>query len=115
MLELLCVIVGVTEWAFSVEVDETKSVDNLKGVIKNAKRNALTGINASDLQLFTAKTTDGKWLESNDPDVIKMTSGDIPKQVKKLLKDVIDPVKDIGSVFQDAPTTMTIHVLVVAP
>lgn len=115
MLELLCVIVGVTEWAFSVEVDETKSVDNLKGVIKNAKRNALTGINASDLQLFTAKTTDGKWLESNDPDVIKTTSGDIPEQVKKFLKDGIDPAKDIANVFQDAPTTMTIHVLVVAP
>ncbi|KAL3674562.1 hypothetical protein V7S43_000510 [Phytophthora oleae] len=69
---------------------------------------------ADELKLFLAKQGDA-WLVSNSPDVISMRSGVIPKHVKKLLNEEIDPTEEIGDLFGGAPTKKVIHVLVVVP
>ncbi|EGZ28980.1 hypothetical protein PHYSODRAFT_250419 [Phytophthora sojae] len=114
MVKLFCAIVGAAGSAFSVRVDESDSVDHLKDAIKAKKPNDFKDVDADKLQLFLAKTVDGAWLSSKDPDVISMRSGGIPEQVKTLLNVEMDPADEIGDVFEGAPTKKTIHVLVVA-
>ncbi|KAK1928910.1 hypothetical protein P3T76_015550 [Phytophthora citrophthora] len=113
MVKLFCAVVGAVGSAFEVDIAEDASVSALKEAIKNKKKNALDGVDPDDLQLFLAKTADGGWLRSDDPDVTSMRSGAIPEQVKKLLNEEIDPAEEIGDLFGGAPTKKTIHVLVV--
>ncbi|KAK1928937.1 hypothetical protein P3T76_015577 [Phytophthora citrophthora] len=113
MVKLFCAVVGAAGSAFEVDIAEDASVSALKEAIKNKKKNALDGVDPDDLQLFLAKTADGGWLRSDDPDVTSMRSGAIPEQVKKLLNEEIDPAEEIGDLFGGAPTKKTIHVLVV--
>ncbi|EGZ11161.1 hypothetical protein PHYSODRAFT_287175 [Phytophthora sojae] len=115
MVKLFCAIVGAAGSAFPVDIDADQSVGDLKKAIKAEKTNKLKDIDAGDLQLFLAKTADGAWLSSKDPDVISMRSGGIPEQVKTLLNVEMDPADEIGDVFEGAPTKKTIHVLVVVP
>ncbi|KAK1929410.1 hypothetical protein P3T76_015183 [Phytophthora citrophthora] len=110
MVKFFCAIVGAAGSAFSVRVDESDTVDDLKKVIKAEK---MYQFPADELQLFLAKTADGGWLRSDDPDVTSMRSGAIPEQVKKLLNEEIDPAEEIGDLFGGAPKKKTIHVLVV--
>ncbi|EGZ24971.1 hypothetical protein PHYSODRAFT_326018 [Phytophthora sojae] len=114
MVKLFCAIVGAAGSAFPVDIDAGQSVGDLKKAIKAEKTNKLKDIDAGDLQLFLAKTADGAWFSSKDPDVISMRSGGIPEQVKTLLNVEMDPADEIGDVFEGAPTKKTIHVLVVA-
>ncbi|CAH0486270.1 unnamed protein product [Peronospora farinosa] len=60
MVKLICAIVGTKESVFSVDIDANQSVGHLKDAIK-AKNEDLQGP-ARNLQLFPAKTVDGKWL-----------------------------------------------------
>ncbi|KAL7996359.1 hypothetical protein Plhal703r1_c39g0136281 [Plasmopara halstedii] len=114
MVKLFCAIVGVAGSAFSVEIDEGKTVDELKKAIKeeNSDDPILKNVAPKNLQLFLAKK-DGAWLKSKDPAVIAMRSGGVPEQVKALLDVEMDPADEIGDLFGDAPTKKTIHVLVV--
>ncbi|ETM03299.1 hypothetical protein L917_00454, partial [Phytophthora nicotianae] len=68
MVKLLCAIVGVAGSAFSVRVDESDSVGDLKDVIKGKKTNDLKDVDADKLQLFLAKAEKGAgaWLTEND-------------------------------------------------
>ncbi|EGZ25903.1 hypothetical protein PHYSODRAFT_421021, partial [Phytophthora sojae] len=104
--------VGVAGSAFSVRVDESDTVDDLKKAIK-AENPATITCDAKDLQLSLAKTADGAWLSSKDPDVISMRSGGIPEQVKTLLNVEMDPADEIADVFVPAPQKKQVHVLVV--
>ncbi|EGZ27517.1 hypothetical protein PHYSODRAFT_284109 [Phytophthora sojae] len=115
MVMLFCAIVGAGGSPFPVDIDEEKSVGHLKDAIKAKKPNDFKDVDADKLQLFLAKTADGAWLSSKDPDVISMRSGGIPEQVKTLLNVEMDPADEIGDVFEGAPTKKTIHVLVVVP
>ncbi|KAK1929353.1 hypothetical protein P3T76_015105 [Phytophthora citrophthora] len=112
MVKLFCAIVGAAGSAFEVDIAEDASVSALKKAIK-AENPATITCDAKDLQLFLAKTADGGWLRSDDPDVTSMRSGAIPEQVKKLLNEEIDPAEEIGDLLGGAPTKKTIHVLVV--
>eukprot|EP00644_Phytophthora_capsici_P015159 jgi/Phyca11/128353/e_gw1.75.129.1 len=115
MVKLFCAVVGVQGSAFPVDIDASLSVGDLKDAIKTKNKIKLKNIDASDLQLFLAKPKDGPWLRSDDSDVIRMRSGAIPEQVKKLLNEQIDPAAGIGALFGDAKPTMEIHVLVRVP
>nr|AAY43407.1 CRN-like CRN13 [Phytophthora infestans] len=68
MVKLFCSIVGVAGSAFSVEVDEGKTVDDLKEAIKAKKANDFKEVDADKLQLFLAKKKKGAgvWLTEND-------------------------------------------------
>ncbi|KAE9012483.1 hypothetical protein PR001_g15649, partial [Phytophthora rubi] len=114
-MKLFCAIVGVAGSAFEVDIDEGASVSALKEAIKDKKKNDLKDVDADKLQLFLAKTADGKWLPSNDPDVVAMRSGAVSEKVQNLLNGQIDPAEEIADVFVPAPQKKEIHVLVVVP
>ncbi|GMF30074.1 unnamed protein product [Phytophthora lilii] len=123
MVKLFCAIVGVAGSAFSVRVDESDSVDDLKKAIKVEKPNDFKDVNADKLQPFLAKKKDGGWLdgaglagvtldEAGAP-VSRDESG-APQGFKKM-----DPLlwvnndKHFGKNFR--PAEGDVHVLVVVP
>ncbi|EEY70601.1 Crinkler (CRN) family protein [Phytophthora infestans T30-4] len=67
-MKLFCAIVGVAGSVFSVRVDESDSVDDLKEAIKAKKPNDFKDVDAYKLQLFLAKTEkgNGAWLTEKD-------------------------------------------------
>jgi hypothetical protein len=115
MVRLWCAIVRRKGGAFSVQVNESDTVETLKAVILKRKKKKLRCDDSDDLQLFRAKAAGGSWLKSDDPAVIAMRSGDTPVEVKTLLDLEMDPTAEIGDLFKGAPTKTTIHVLVVGP
>uniref|UniRef100_H3HAF1 Crinkler effector protein N-terminal domain-containing protein n=1 Tax=Phytophthora ramorum TaxID=164328 RepID=H3HAF1_PHYRM len=110
MVKLFCAIVGVAGSAFSVRVDESDSVDDLKKAIKGEKPN--------DYHVFLAKT-DGAWLSSLTEDVKKLKKGEKTALVEAVThKDNElqgeDPISEYLEGI-DAPKVKQIHVLVVVP
>ncbi|EGZ28884.1 hypothetical protein PHYSODRAFT_474854 [Phytophthora sojae] len=65
MVKLFCAVVGVAGSAFSVRVDESDTVDDLKKAIKAEKTNDFKDIDADKLELYVAKR-DGEWLTEAD-------------------------------------------------
>ena len=76
MIKLFLVIVGVKESAFTVDIDTTESVGDLKDAIKAKKVNALKNVGVRNLQLFLSKATDGEWLSSGLKIVKKLKKGE---------------------------------------
>ncbi|GMF23737.1 unnamed protein product [Phytophthora fragariaefolia] len=110
---LTCALVG-NAGVFGVKIDDSARVWELKDVIKE-KNPATITCDAKDLKLSLAKTADGAWLPSNDPDVVAMRSGAVSEKVQNLLNGQIDPAEEISDVFVPAPQKKQIHVLVVVP
>eukprot|EP00644_Phytophthora_capsici_P012010 jgi/Phyca11/83070/gw1.12.944.1 len=73
MMKLFCAIVGAQGTAFSVDIDVSQSVGDLKKAIKH--KNEDIKCPHRDLQLFLAKNEKDEWLSSKDPDVIFMRNG----------------------------------------
>ncbi|KAG2795281.1 hypothetical protein PC111_g22219, partial [Phytophthora cactorum] len=63
MVNLFCAIVGVEGSVFSVRVDESGSVDDLKKEIADDQKYDFA---ASKLRLFLAKKANGAWLTEKD-------------------------------------------------
>ncbi|KAG3043986.1 hypothetical protein PI125_g27242, partial [Phytophthora idaei] len=84
MVKLFCTIAGVPGSAFSVRVDESDSVDDLKDAIKEKK---MYQFPADELQLFLAKKDDGAWLESDSEDVKKLKKGEKTVAVEALTSE----------------------------
>ncbi|KAG2910998.1 hypothetical protein PC117_g19241 [Phytophthora cactorum] len=114
MVKLFCAIVGVAGSAFSVRVDESDSVDDLKDAIKEKK---MYQFPADKLQLFLAKKDKGRgaWLKSKD--LLRMRKGEIPNEVESryMKEELEDPTDKICSKFPSTIPDGTIHVLVVVP
>ncbi|OWZ10988.1 Crinkler (CRN) [Phytophthora megakarya] len=64
MVKLHCAIVGIAGITFPVDIDENKTVGDLKDAIKNQSDGIIT-CDARELQLFLAKKGVG-WLTEND-------------------------------------------------
>ncbi|KAL4147369.1 hypothetical protein PRNP1_011125 [Phytophthora ramorum] len=114
MVKLVCVIVGVAGSAFSVRVDESDSVDDLKDTIKEKKPNALKDIDADKLQLFLAKTEGGAWLDGAGAAAVALDERGYPQGCVQMDPTLwIKNPKHFGDNFQ--PGEGQIHVLVVVP
>lgn len=74
MVKLFCAVVGAAESAFSVRVNESDSVDDLKTAIKVKKPLKIT-CDADELQLYLAKKGDEQWLTENEVKSVSDTSG----------------------------------------
>ncbi|KAE8953744.1 hypothetical protein PR003_g33814, partial [Phytophthora rubi] len=85
MVKLFCAIVGVAGSAFSVRVDESDTVDDLKKAIKEEKTNKLKDIDADALQLFLAKTADGAWLTDDDPAALELEEGKTHQDIQTVI------------------------------
>ncbi|KAI9990462.1 hypothetical protein PInf_021464 [Phytophthora infestans] len=123
MVRLFCSIVGVAGSAFSVEVNEGKTVDDLKEAIKAKKANDFKEVDADKLQLFLAKTAGGAWLDGagaagvildNAGAPVSRDENGAPQGFKKM-----DPLlwinngNHFGKNFR--PAEGNVHVLVVVP
>ncbi|KAL7688294.1 hypothetical protein Plhal304r1_c019g0066911 [Plasmopara halstedii] len=117
MIKLFCAIVDTPGAAFSVRVDESDTVDDLKDAIKAKKPNKIK-CDADELRLFLAKCGDA-WLPSSTEDVKKLKKGVKTALIEALTEEdqelqAEDPLNDVLS-GMDPPLPRQIHVLVVAP
>ncbi|GMF28390.1 unnamed protein product [Phytophthora fragariaefolia] len=112
MVKLFCRFVGEAGNAIPVDVRENETVGDLT---RKFATNAQYAGRVDKMQLFLAKTADGAWLPSNDPDVVAMRSGAVSEKVQNLLNGQFDPAEEIADVFVPAPQKKQIHVLVVVP
>nr|QUJ09334.1 crinkler 7 [Plasmopara viticola] len=112
MVKLFCAVVGAAGSAFSVRVDETDSVDDLKKAIKAENERTIT-CDVRELQLYLAKTGRA-WLKSDGAAAVTLDEHGNPQGF-----DTMDPslwIKNdryFGEKFQ--PNEGQIHVLVVVP
>ncbi|KAL4118546.1 hypothetical protein PRIC2_010873 [Phytophthora ramorum] len=114
MVKLVCAIVGVAGSAFSVRVDESDSVGDLKKVIKGEKPNDLKDIDADKLQLFLAKTEGGAWLDGAGAAAVALDERGHPQGCVQMDPTLwIKNPKHFGDNFQ--PGEGQVHVLVVIP
>lgn len=116
-MNLFCKLVGAAGNPFSVRVDATDLVDELKKSIKKEKPNGLEKVDADRLQLYFAKK-DGAWLSSFGCDATALQRGEIPECIRGLLNDksLLDATATIGGMISEAnlppPSTQQIHLLV---
>ena len=119
MVKLFYVIVGVKGSAFSVDIDASQSVWDLKKAIKEENKN-IRGP-AHNLQLFLAKGTDGAWLKDDDLAAQQLYKGERHPHIQQVIRGE----QGIATrtlqrwLFVDnnmlQPSPEQIHVLVVVP
>ncbi|KAH7467148.1 Crinkler effector protein 1 [Phytophthora ramorum] len=113
MMKLVCAIVGVAGSAFSVRVDESDSVGDLKKAIKGEKPATIT-CDAKDLQVFLAKTEGGAWLDGAGAAAVALDERGHPQGCVQMDPTLwIKNPKHFGDNFQ--PGEGQVHVLVVVP
>ncbi|CAH0481199.1 unnamed protein product [Peronospora belbahrii] len=119
MVKLFCAIVGVEGSVFSVDIDATQSVADLKDAIRLEKPNDLKDVDADRLQLFLAKKDAGVWLSSRSEDVTKLKRGQNTALVELLTGQDQelqgeDPLQDLLNGC-DPLLYRQVHVLVIVP
>jgi hypothetical protein len=91
---------------FSVKIDETETVDDLKCAIKDKNQMDLAGVDSKYLNLYLEdiKTDNSNYMaQAND-------------KFKKLSElDPLSPLAELRSVFGGSPARLTIHILVTFP
>ncbi|EEY68566.1 Crinkler (CRN) family protein [Phytophthora infestans T30-4] len=115
MLVFFCVIVGEADSTFMVKLDEGVSVGKLKKAILDAHPKSLKDVGEREVQLFVAKTSDGKWLEAESEvsedgripnSILDVTSGKAV-EATKTLKNWLFTENRMGQ-----PSSNQIHILV---
>ena len=103
---LWCLVLG-EESIFSVKVDETQSMDELKKAIRNEKPRTLKDVSAHELTLYKlASDVDENQSEVED---IKHGLFDLKK------KQPLHPMDELTSIFSDTANIELTHILVVRP
>ncbi|KAF1316992.1 Crinkler, partial [Globisporangium splendens] len=114
-MKLFCILVGAKGSAFSVDIEESDTVGDLKDAIKKEKANDLKTVDADRLHLYLAKR-DNKWLPSQDPITVTLKKGEISEGIMALMTEELDPTFSIGYLKAKSnlpdPSTQQIHVLV---
>ena len=121
MVTLCCAIVGDSGSAFPIDIDTSRLVGHLKKEIKTEQPNSLKNVDASELQLFLAKTSDGQWLTDEAPAALELYEGKTPPEILTMMcGEKIIATKTLQNWFFDKnkmspPSSQQIHVLVVVP
>ncbi|KAF9113079.1 hypothetical protein BGX30_007091, partial [Mortierella sp. GBA39] len=106
-LTLFCLVDGeATSQAFSVDIDQTKTVDHLKKFIKNEIPDTFNGVDAKDLTLWRVSI-----LITRDNSEIPILFNNIAKEEKEKLH----PADDLSDIFDEKPPKKTIHIIVQRP
>ncbi|RHZ39035.1 hypothetical protein DYB26_015819, partial [Aphanomyces astaci] len=102
----------------SVTVEDNQRVWELKKMIKDANP---ISIDAKDIELYPAKTEDGKWLTMEGNDVKMLKNGLLHETIKNIMQhgNAMDPTYPVGdaafSVVPNDGAVGDIHVLVDLP
>jgi uncharacterized protein with ACT and thioredoxin-like domain len=115
-MKLFCFVVGEKGDAFSIKIETTESVDDLKKEIVVQQR---YDIAASKLKLFLAITSDNRWLEIESDDANKLENGEKTELVEELTQANrrLNGAFGLHDVFtgKPEPELRQIHILVVVP
>ncbi|KAG0044232.1 hypothetical protein BGZ89_006131, partial [Linnemannia elongata] len=105
-LNLFCLVNGeATSNAFPVEIESTKTIGDLKELIKTKKTNDFQDVDADKLTLWRVSIPD-----DDDDDEIPFVLDNVNKDKKKLRA-----TRGLLEVFPDKPPKNTIHVIVQRP
>jgi hypothetical protein len=105
-LSVLCLVDGKTT-PFIVEVGRTKTVDQLKKLIKAEKANEFSDFDADMLTLWCVSIPDADDEEDEDlPILLNNISSDDKKKLKA--------THNLSDVFQETPPKKTMHIIVQA-
>jgi Crinkler effector protein N-terminal domain len=74
MVKLFCALVGAAGSAFSVRVDESDTVDDLKDAIKKKNTETIT-CDARRLKLYLATKSDDAWMTNDEADSVSDVDG----------------------------------------
>jgi Crinkler effector protein N-terminal domain len=117
MVKLFCALVGEKGNSFSIKIDASESVDDLKVAIKQRKERTIT-CDADNLKLFLGKKSGVTWLDSKT-DVNKLKNGEMNEFIKELTHEAkeLQGESGIKKVLKGMlePTTDQIHILVIVP
>ncbi|KAI9906126.1 hypothetical protein PsorP6_014137 [Peronosclerospora sorghi] len=115
MVKLYCAVVGVKGSAFSVKIDASESVGELKEAIATKQKYDFA---TSKLQLFLA-WKNGAWLESRSNDVEKLKQGELTTAIEELTKEnkQVQGEDGLQEVLngKPPPKLKQIHVLFIVP
>ncbi|KAI8594823.1 hypothetical protein EDD21DRAFT_359591 [Dissophora ornata] len=104
-LNLFCVVDGEsTSNAFPVEMESTKTIGDLKKLIKAEKTNDFQDVDADKLTLWRVSHP---VITANKHQPVLLSEIDSPTE--------LDPTDDIVDVFAEAPPKKTIHIIVQRP
>ena len=104
---LSCMILG-EKIPFSVKINETQLVDELKKGIKNENGNRFKGLDARDLMLYKLNVA------KSDKDYRKIREAIAQGLFELKETDELEPTDVISECFAD-PKSNAIHIVVVAP
>ncbi|KAG9064936.1 hypothetical protein KI688_003198 [Linnemannia hyalina] len=105
LLNLFCLVDGeATTNAFPVEIESTKTIGNLKEVIRTKKPNEFRGVDPDKLTL---------WRVSIPVVAANKHNPIVRNEVESSTE--LDPTDDVSDVFPQAPPKKTIHIIVQRP
>ncbi|KAG0365121.1 hypothetical protein BGX24_004261 [Mortierella sp. AD032] len=108
LVNLFCLVDGETlSNAFPVEIESSKTIGNLKKIIKTENPNTFNGVDAKDLTLCRVSISIS---DEDNNDLPVPLVNDYDKVRKKL-----GPTDDVSDVFPDKPPKKTIHIIVQRP
>ena len=98
-LKLFIYVIGIGGSSFSVTIQSSKTVDDLKKAIKEEKKNDLKDIDADRLTLYKVSIPDGKNLEQSARQAIR-EAPELDVSPRKLSKVFQEPIgeEEIGIV-----------------
>jgi Crinkler effector protein N-terminal domain len=118
MVKLFCALVGENGNSFSIKIDVSESVDDLKVAIKQRKERTIT-CDADNLKLFLGKKSKVTWLDSSSEDVKRLKKGEKTPLIEALTLERKELQGEFGleEVLEgmQVPQNKEIHVLVVVP
>ncbi|KAF9319579.1 hypothetical protein BG006_002966, partial [Podila minutissima] len=102
---LFCLVDGETpSSAFPVEIELTKTIGDLKKLIKTEKTNSFHDVDANELTLWRVSVP---IVAANKHKPFILTEIDSATE--------LDPTDDISDIFEETPPKKTIHVIVQRP
>ncbi|KAF9300485.1 hypothetical protein BGZ74_007822, partial [Mortierella antarctica] len=110
-LTLFCLVDGeTTSQAFSIEIDQTKTVHDLKGAIKTKKAPRFDDVAAHKIALWRVSIPDDDDDEEEEED-LPILLDNIPGKDKRKL----EARRELSDVFDDKPAKILVHVIVQRP
>ncbi|PVG04790.1 hypothetical protein CPB86DRAFT_665200, partial [Serendipita vermifera] len=104
---LFCVLNDAERTSFSVNVEPSATVDELKRAVVEKGLNALTGIGAYNLLTLYRVDIQGP---------LQTRKSVVEKRIPGLNKDkALDPLKKLSSIYSSVPSEDTVHIIVQIP
>ena len=100
-LKLFVYVIGLGSSSFSVTIEKSETVDDLKEAILRRNPNDLKDVDSARLILYKVQLTDGKNLKQLAPQAVK--------------EELEDPSLELSEVFPTNPQKRTVSILVEVP